>query len=79
MASDLDQYTVREGAVLSMSIGNLEMLGYLCVIAATVSLGVYEYRNWWHWRGEWKATRLQRFRDFRLHHPNGSSSASASR
>ena len=55
LASDLSQYTVWEGMALSLSIGNLEMLGYICVIAATVKLGIYQYKSWWRWTGKWKA------------------------
>ena len=66
VSSDLADYTVREGMALSLSIGNLEMLGYICVIAATVGIGVYEYRSWWRWGGEWKATKTKSLRDIRL-------------
>lgn len=59
-ASDLADYTVWEGMALSLSIGNLEMLGYICVIAATVKLGIYQYKSWWRWSGEWKAVKMGR-------------------
>lgn len=64
--SNLFDYAAREGMALSLSIGNLEMLGYICVIAATVGAGIYEYRSWWRWGGEWKVTKTQSFRDVRL-------------
>jgi hypothetical protein len=66
VSSDLADYTVREGMALSLSIGNLEMLGYICVIAATVGVGVYEYRSWWRWGGEWKVTKTKLLREIRL-------------
>jgi hypothetical protein len=66
VSSDLADYTVREGMALSLSIGNLEMLGYICMIAATVGVGVYEYRSWWRWGGEWKAAKLMPLREVRL-------------
>ncbi len=66
VSSDLSDYTVREGMALSLSIGNLEMLGYLCVIAATAGIGVYEYRSWWRWGREWKGTKTKPLRDIRL-------------
>jgi len=66
IASDLTQYTVWEGMALSLSIGNLEILGYICVIAATVKLGIYQYKSWWRWTGEWKAIKTERLRDVRL-------------
>ena len=66
LASNLSQYTVWEGMALSLSIGNLEMLGYICVIAATVKLGIYQYKSWWRWTGKWKAIKVGRLRDVRL-------------
>jgi hypothetical protein len=51
---------------LSLGIGNLEMLGYICVIAATVKLGIYQYRSWWRWTGEWQAVKTGNLRDVRL-------------
>lgn len=65
-ASNLADYGVREGMALNLSIGNLEMLGYLCVLAATVKLGIYEYRSWWRWSGEWKAVKRMDLRAVRL-------------
>lgn len=69
VASDLDQYLVREGLALGLSIGGLEMLEYILVIASTVRLGIYQYRSWWRWRGEWKPTKAMRIRDIRLSKP----------
>lgn len=66
VSSDLADYTVREGMALSLSIGNLEMLGYICVIAATVGVGLWESRSWWRMGREWKATKIKRFREVRL-------------
>jgi hypothetical protein len=65
-ASDLNDFNVREGMALGISIGNVEMLGYLCVIAATVRYGVYEYRSWWRWRGEWKAVKTKAISEVKL-------------
>jgi hypothetical protein len=66
VASDLTQYTVWEGMALSLSIGNLEMLGFICVIAATVKLGIYQYKSWWRWTGKWKAIKAGRLQDVRF-------------
>ena len=63
VSSDLDKFAVRPGMALALSIGNLEMLGYLCIIAATVCLGVYHYRSWWRW--QWKATKVKPLRAVR--------------
>lgn len=65
-ASDLADYGVREGMALSLSIGNLEMLGYLCVVAATAGIARNEYRSWWRWGGEWKAVKTGSLREIRL-------------
>jgi hypothetical protein len=66
VASDLSRYDAREGLALGLSIGGLEMLGYILIIAATVKFGVYQYQSWWRWSGEWSATKLMRLRDVRL-------------
>ncbi len=42
------------------------MLGYILVVASTVRYGVYQYKNWWRWGGEWSPTRTMRLRDVRL-------------
>lgn len=65
-ASDVDQFSTRDGLALGLSIGGLEMLGYILVIAATVKLGVYQYRSWWRWRGEWQPTKTMDLRAVRL-------------
>jgi hypothetical protein len=64
-ASDLTQYNVRDGTALALSIGNLEMLGYLFIIAATVKFGVYQYRSWL----QLKPTKVMNLRDVRLSKP----------
>ena len=65
-ASDLRQYNAWDGMALGLSIGNLEMLAYILIIASTVAFGVYQYRSWWRWSGEWKATKIMNLRDVRL-------------
>ena len=67
VADDLDRYTnVREAMALGKTIGGLETLGFILVIASTVKYGVYQYRSWWRWSGEWKPTKLMKLRDVRL-------------
>jgi len=68
-ASDITQYNARDGMALGLSIGNLEMLGYIFVIASTVKYGVYQYRSWWRWSGEYKPTKVMNLRDGRLSKP----------
>lgn len=66
VASNLDLYSAHEGLALAHSIGGLEMMGYILIIAATVRLGIYQYRSWWRWGGEWKPTKLMNIRDIRF-------------
>lgn len=61
---DLSRYSVREGLALGLSIGEVEMLGYILVIAATVTLGVYQRESWWRWSD--KFVKVMDFRDIRL-------------
>ncbi len=66
VSSDLSRYSVREGMALGLSIGGLEMLGYILIITATVRFGVYQYRSWWRWGNEWKPTKVMNLHDVRL-------------
>ena len=67
VADDLDRYSnVREAMALGQTIGGLETLGFILVIASTVKYGVYRYRSWWRWSGEWKPAKLMNLRDVRL-------------
>ncbi len=66
VSSNVNQYSAREGLALGNSVGGLEMLGYILIIAATVRLGIYQYRSWWRWSREWAPTKLMRIRDIRL-------------
>ncbi len=65
-ASDLRAYNAWDGTALGLSIGGVEMLAYILVIAATAGLGVYQYRSWWRWSGAWQPAKLKRLRDLRL-------------
>jgi len=69
LASDLTQYNAYEGHAMALSIGNFETLGFIFIIAATVKFGVYQYRSWWRWSGEWKPTKVMKLRDIRLSKP----------
>lgn len=66
VSSDLSHYSVREGMAMGLSIGGMEMLGYILIIAATVRFGVYQYRSWWRWSNEWKPMKVMNLRDVRL-------------
>ena len=61
---DLSRYSVREGLALGLSIGEVEMLGYILVIAATVRLGIYQRQSWRRWSD--KFVKVMDFRDIRL-------------
>ncbi len=63
VASDLDQYPVREGLALAYSIGMFETLGFILIVAGTVSCGVYQYQSWWQLS---KSTQVMKIRDIRL-------------
>jgi len=63
VASDLNQYAVREGLALAYSVGGLETLGFILIIAATVPFGIYQYRSWWRLSNP---TKLMNIRDIRL-------------
>ena len=70
VADNLDRYSnVREAMALGQTIGGLETLGFILVIASTVKFGVYQYRSWWRWSGEWKPTKVMNLRDVKLTRP----------
>jgi hypothetical protein len=62
LQSDLRQYNVWDGMALNLSIGGLEMLANILIIASTVSLGVYQFSSWWQMR----PTKVMNLRDVRL-------------
>jgi hypothetical protein len=65
-ASDLKQFNAWEGTALGTSIGGVETFGYMLIIAATAGIGIYQYRSWWRWSGEWAPTKVMNVRDIRL-------------
>jgi len=62
LLSDLTQVNVRDGMAASLSVGGLEFLGYILIIASTVSLAAYQFSSWTQLR----PTKLKNFRDVRL-------------
>jgi hypothetical protein len=62
LQSDLRQYNVWDGTALALSIGNVEMLGTLLIIASTAAIGVYQFSSWW----QLKPTKVMNLRDVRL-------------
>jgi hypothetical protein len=66
LKSDLSDYGAREGMALGLTIGGLETLGFVLIVASTVRYGVYHYRSWWRWSGKYKPIKTGRLRDVRL-------------
>jgi hypothetical protein len=65
-ANDLKQFNAWEGTALGLSIGGVETLAYMLIIAATAGFGVQYYRSWWRWSGEWAPTKIKSLRDIRM-------------
>ena len=61
-SSDLRSFNAWEGMALGMSIGGIEMLAYVIVIAATANIGLYNYESLSQWNGE----KLRSLREIRL-------------
>ena len=62
LLSDLTKVNVRDGMAMSLSIGGLEFLAYILVIASTVSIVIYQFSSWTQLR----PTKLKNLRDVRL-------------
>jgi hypothetical protein len=62
LLSDLTKVNVRDGMAMSLSIGGLEFLAYILIIASTVSIVVYQFSSWTQLR----PTKLKNLRDVRL-------------
>ena len=54
-----------EGWLVALRIGYLESLGYVCIVAATVGLGLRDYTSWLPWRA--KESKVKSCRDIRLY------------
>jgi hypothetical protein len=44
----------------------VETFAYMLIIAATAGIGIYQYRSWWRWPGEWAPEKVMKLRDTRL-------------
>ena len=64
IVDDLSHYGVREGMALGLTIGGVEMMGYILVIAATVNFEIYRYESWWRWNQ--KTIWVRRLNEIRL-------------
>lgn len=67
-ANDLKRFNAWEGTALGLSIGGLETLAYILVVAATAGIGLQHYRSWWRWSGVWAPTKIKGWREIRLTH-----------
>ena len=64
VAMDLSTIQFREGQAIGITIGGLEMLGYICLLASTVKFGMYQYDSWWRWNE--KPRKIMSLKDIRL-------------
>jgi len=64
VAMDLSTIQFREGQALGFTIGGIEMLGYICLVASTVKFGIYQYNSWWQWNE--KPHKVMNLKDIRL-------------
>lgn len=62
VASDLKQFNAWDGMAIGLSIGGIEQLAFILIVASTVSLGIYQFQSWW----QWKPTKAMNLRDVRL-------------
>lgn len=63
VAVDLSGVPFLSGTATGLKIGGAEMLGYVCLIAATAGISTHQRQTWW--RKE-KFVRVRRLRDLRL-------------
>lgn len=64
VAMDLSDIQFQDGLAIGFTIGGLEMLGYVCLVASTVNFGIYQYQNWWQWNE--KPHKVMKLREIRL-------------
>jgi len=48
-AMDLSSIPFLAGTAAGLSIGGVEILGYICLIAATSGISIYQRQSWWRW------------------------------
>jgi len=64
VAVDLTGVPFLAGTATGLTIGGAEMLGYVCLIAATARLSIYQRQTWW--RSSERFVRVRSLRDLRL-------------
>lgn len=65
-ALDLGGIPFLAGTAMGLTVGGAEMLGYVCLIAATSGISIYQRQSWWRWKE--KFVRARSLRDIRLSH-----------
>jgi hypothetical protein len=63
-ALDLSGVPFLAGTATGLTIGGAETLGYVCLIAATSGISIYQRQNWWRWKETF--VRVRSLRDVRL-------------
>ncbi|MFB3923498.1 MAG: hypothetical protein ACE145_17385 [Terriglobia bacterium] len=63
-ALDLSGVPFLAGTATGLTIGGAETLGYVCLIAATAGISMYQRQTWWRWNE--KFVRVKSLRDIRL-------------
>ena len=59
----ISPYTL-EGWLVALRIGYLEFFGYVCIVAATIGVGLRDYTSWLPWKA--KEIKVKSWRDIRL-------------
>ena len=63
-ALDLSGVPFLAGTATGLTIGGAETLGYVCLIAATSGISIYQRPSWWRWNETF--VRVRSLRDVRL-------------
>ena len=63
-ALDLAGVPFLSGTATGLTIGGAEMLGYVCLIAATSRVSIYQRESWWRWKERF--VRFRTLRDVRM-------------
>lgn len=63
VAQVISPYTL-EGWLVALRIGYLEFLGYTCIVAATIGVGLQNYTSWLPWKA--KESKIKSWSDIRL-------------
>jgi len=59
----ISPYTL-EGWLVALRIGYLEFLGYVCIVAATIGVGLRDYTSWLPWKA--KEVKIRSWGDIKI-------------